>query len=253
MAFSEVVEACEHTAFAVSTTSQLYRFRDNPQLIHKFYGSERELQMSRLAGDCAVTIHGRSVSNLSDGGIQMEGLVMNSEESLSSHCGNLDKSKFNSIMQQMITCVERLHSQYRIVHGDIKPDSIRICADGEIRLCDFAEARPINEDPEIWTGDVTVNYISPRRSHYYPDELPSPPTVNDDLYALGLSIWELYTGMAPFAGVYHDDIIEELKQGRTVDVDLVGEDNIKETICHYLELGDAQDQNTSSRPSTPQC
>lgn len=44
--------------------------------------------------------------------------------------------------------------------------------------------------------------------------------MNDDLYALGLCFWELYTGVAPFADIYHDDIIEELKQRRMVDVDI---------------------------------
>lgn len=127
-----------------------------------------------------------------------------------------------------------------MVHGNIKMDNMLFCDDGELRLCDFAEAGPVNEDPERWTGDVTVNYISPSRSQYYPAELPSPPGTNDDLYAPGLSIWELYTGMAPFADVYHDDIIEELKQGRTVDVDLVEEKYAKDMICHYLRLGGAQ-------------
>lgn len=176
--------------------------------------------MSMLAGYCAVTIHGRSISNRPDDGIRMEGLVMNFEKSLSSHFGDLGSSKFKSIMHQMISCVEKLHNKYQIVHGDIKLDNMLFCDDGELRLCDFTEARPVNEDPESWIGDVTVNYISPTCSYYYPDELPSPPTTNDDLYALGLSVWELYTSMTPFADVYHDDIIEKLKQGRTVDAGL---------------------------------
>lgn len=38
------------------------------------------------------------------------------------------------------------------------------------------------------------------------------------MYALGLSIWELYTGKMPFDDVYEDDIRGMVKAGQTVHV-----------------------------------
>ena len=36
----------------------------------------------------------------------------------------LDVSEREATMQQMIHCVENLHSTYQIIHDDIKPDNI---------------------------------------------------------------------------------------------------------------------------------
>jgi serine/threonine protein kinase len=41
----------------------------------------------------------------------------------------------------MISVVQELHGK-GILHGDIKPANMLLCPDGQIRLCDFAEARP---------------------------------------------------------------------------------------------------------------
>jgi serine/threonine protein kinase len=106
-----------------------------------------------------------------------------------------------------------------IIHGDIKPANMLLCSDGKIRLCDFAEARLLSEDPADWEGMTTTNYVSPyrcRKNSNWPDDRDSAPVVEDDLYALGLSIWELWTGEMPFDGLYADDIREMVRSGQTV-------------------------------------
>ncbi|KAK2765217.1 hypothetical protein FQN54_008916 [Arachnomyces sp. PD_36] len=245
MSLDEVLSACEESPFSISPSSQLYRFNDGRQLVYKHHACTRELSMTKLAGACAIPIHARTFSNPdsdsgSGSGIQMTGFILPLETPLPAHCSTqLTPPDLPPLINKMISLIETLHKEHGLVHGDVKPSNMLLCSDGDLRLCDFAEARPIDEDPESWTGDVSVNYVSPNRSYYYPDELPAAPTVNDDLYALGLSIWEVCMGMVPFAGVYHDDIIEELKQGRTVDVDLIEGKDIRETVRYYLRLGGA--------------
>lgn len=75
-------------------------------------------------------------------------------------------------------------------------------------ICDFAEARRLDRDPTDWEGDVTPHYMSPLRCQAcdWPESRVHPPTVEDDLYVLGLSIWELYTGKVPWGGKYFDDV-----------------------------------------------
>jgi serine/threonine protein kinase len=46
-----------------------------------------------------------------------------------------------SITQGMISVVQELHGKGTL-HGDIKPANMLLCSDGQMRLCDFAEARP---------------------------------------------------------------------------------------------------------------
>lgn len=97
----------------------------------------------------------------------------------------------------------------------------------------------VNEDPSNWRGPSTTNYISPYRTRNWPDGADPPPTFEDDLYSLGLSLWELYTSRTPFEGWYKDDIMCTLQQGETVDVDEVEDEDVKSVIRHYLRYGGA--------------
>jgi serine/threonine protein kinase len=148
----------------------------------------------------------------------------------------------SNLMHGMISSVLALHDK-GIVDGDIKPANMLLCSDGKIRLCDFAEARLRSEDPADWEGMTTTNYVSPRRCQNnlnWPDDSDSAPVVEDDLYALGLSIWELRSGKMPFDGVYADDIREMVKSGQTVDVTRVWVEAVRGVICDYLRCAGAR-------------
>ena len=169
----------------------------------------------------------------------MDGFLMDLADPLD--CKTLNVSEREATMQQMIHCVEKLHSTYQIIHGDIKPDNMLRCNDGRLRLCDFAEAKEVNEDlDEEWTCEVTINYLSPNRCHFYCEYAPPPPTIEDDLYGLGVSIWQLFTGRFPFEDWYDDDIVEVLRGGGTVDVGQVQEAHVREIIKKYLRQGGAR-------------
>lgn len=67
-----------------------------------------------------------------------------------------------------------------------------------------------------------------------------PPTIEDDLYGLGLSIWEIFVGEIPFKDVYMDDILDTDKLGGTVDVCRVEDEEVREVIKKYLRCGGAK-------------
>jgi serine/threonine protein kinase len=115
-----------------------------------------------------------------------------------------------------------------------------ICSDGKICLCDFAETRGVGEDPQSWEGMTTANYLSPIRTQHQRHAGYPPPTIQDDLYGLGLSIWELYTGKMPFKDMYIDDIVDVLQYGGTVEVDEVSDENVRAVIRTYLRYGGAR-------------
>jgi serine/threonine protein kinase len=168
----------------------------------------------------------------------MNGIIMDLETPLDP--ATFDPTQRRPVMERMISVVLALH-QKGIIHGDLKPANMLICSDGRICLCDFAEARGVSEDPQCWEGMTTANYLSPIRTQHYPGYgAYPPPTIEDDLYGLGLSIWELYTGKMPFKDVYIDDIISVLQQGGTVDVNEVGDKDVRAVICTYLRYGGAR-------------
>ncbi|KAK2743925.1 hypothetical protein FQN57_004548 [Myotisia sp. PD_48] len=76
---------------------------------------------------------------------------------------------------------------------------------------DFSEAIRIGEDPNDWGVLTTTNYITPLRTRNWPDKADPPPTIEDDLYDLGVTLWELYTKKVAFDGSYEDDIIQKFQ------------------------------------------
>jgi serine/threonine protein kinase len=166
MSVREVVQAIESRPFALTSNSQIWKVKNSP-IVFKDRGSQREWTIQMLAGDCAIKPHGRVLQN-QDGTPVLDGFLMDLAAPLD--CASLAISEHELVMRHTIYCVETLHSTYKIIHGDIKPDNMLRCSDGRVRLCDFAEARKVDEDPAQWEGTVTVNYLAPYRCHFYPDQ-----------------------------------------------------------------------------------
>jgi serine/threonine protein kinase len=147
------------------------------------------------------------------------------------------------IMHQMIRTVQQLHSK-RIVYGDVKLENMLLDNLGRLRLCDFCEARYVDEDEHVWDGSSTLHFESPNRllraQQFGRD--PPPPIMEDDLYGLGLSIWQLYTGKIPHEDVAGDDLELKEKQsnGKTVNVAAVHDQEARGIITRLLCKGGAR-------------
>ena len=245
--FSQVMKAVEPSPFRTSGKSRIYRFKDIAR-IFKTRASPYEFRMMQLAGDCSVKAYGQvlSLSETSEGAIDFRGIVMDLETPVDRQLVKTLDPKL--LMRQMVSCLDTLHSTYKMVHGDVKPSNMLWCLDGRLRFCDFAESRRIDEDPSKWHGNYTVNFLAPNRSHHWFDNDVAPaPTISDDWYSLGLSIWQIYTGRVPFAGQSEDDIVEILLEGGSVDVNLILDSEVREMVRGYLEQGGA----TSFVPAAP--
>jgi serine/threonine protein kinase len=114
------------------------------------------------------------------------------------------------IAEQACAGLSEAHRK-KIVHRDIKPENIIVSADGDkykVKIIDFGIALP-QEDGMVPTRTPTAGvigtpeYISPEQvmpSRYYLDEPGERPGYSADIYALGVVIYEMLTGMRPFAG-----------------------------------------------------
>jgi serine/threonine protein kinase/tetratricopeptide (TPR) repeat protein len=100
-----------------------------------------------------------------------------------------------SLMKQMLSGLAEAHAQ-GIVHRDLKPQNIMIDREGVLRIMDFGIARAA--DTQTLTGSSemmgTPDYISPEQVK------GDTATAQSDLYAIGVILYELLTGLVPFKG-----------------------------------------------------
>lgn len=100
------------------------------------------------------------------------------------------------MIEQTCQALEYMHAR-GIVHRDIKPENIMIMPDGNIKILDFGLA--------CFTGQSFVNDASAMAGTvaYMAPELLKNQSLSDpqsDLYAVGVTLYELLTGQVPFPG-----------------------------------------------------
>jgi serine/threonine-protein kinase len=115
---------------------------------------------------------------------------------LLSHHGRLEPAQVSDVAVQVLAALEHAHG-HGIVHRDVKPENVLISEDGTVKVADFGLARAyadsyVSQAEGTVTG--TVQYLAPEQIRGEPAD---PRT---DLYALGVVMFELLTGRAPFTG-----------------------------------------------------
>ncbi len=101
------------------------------------------------------------------------------------------------MMDQACEALEYMHAR-GIIHRDIKPENIMITAEGNIKILDFGLARLMGQsDGESGLGGMagTVAYMAPELLKNQNSTDPQ-----SDLYALGVTFYELLTGRVPYPG-----------------------------------------------------
>jgi serine/threonine-protein kinase len=106
--------------------------------------------------------------------------------------GKLPPSKALEIARQLCAGLAAAHDR-GLLHRDLKPSNVMIDGDGCARITDFGLAlkRSSRESSGDFAG--TPAYMSPERLR------GAPATVQSDLYALGLIVYETFTGQPAFS------------------------------------------------------
>jgi serine/threonine protein kinase len=99
------------------------------------------------------------------------------------------------ILRQTAEALAALHAA-GFLHGDIKPDNVRLIDDGTAMLIDLGFAhRPGENAAFLRAGYVlgTANYLAPEQC----DPLPTED-LGSDLFGLGVMLFEMLTGRLPY-------------------------------------------------------
>ena len=127
--------------------------------------------------------------------IVMEYIRGRTLKQLISQRGALHKEEAVNIMKQLTSAVEHAHENH-IIHRDIKPQNILVKDDGTIKITDFGIALA-HDAVQLTQNDAVLG-----SAHYLAPETTrgEAPTVQVDIYALGIVFYELLTGSVPFKG-----------------------------------------------------
>jgi serine/threonine protein kinase len=101
-----------------------------------------------------------------------------------------------------------------VVHRDLKPQNIMIDKEGNARIMDFGIARALEEKGATEAGMIigTPAYMSPEQAEGRQADQRS------DIYSLGIIIYEMVAGKAPFEGKTTFDIIKKQKTEAPPDI-----------------------------------
>ena len=108
--------------------------------------------------------------------------------------GRLPYKEAVSIAIQVANGMDAAH-KHNIVHRDIKPQNIIISKEGKVKVTDFGIAKVASSATINTSASMgSVHYISPEQARGgYSDE-------RSDIYSLGITLFEMLTGIVPFDG-----------------------------------------------------
>ncbi len=206
--------------------------KDNLNLLTRFYDEVRIARQISHKNVCRVYDIGDMQGQPY---LSMEYIDGEDLGSLLRRIGRLPQDKALEFARKLCAGVAAAHAQ-GILHRDIKPANIMIDARGELRITDFGLAAVAEQLQGAEIRNGTPAYMAPeqlRGEHV---------SVQSDLYAVGLVLYEMFTGKMPFEAGTLAEMTRLRQESRvTMPSTLVGEldKNVERAILRCLEADPA--------------
>ena len=160
------------------------------------YSLAAELEPAWAAKPLALTRHeGRTILVLADpGGEPLDRILDRDGQDA------LDVPRFLALAIGMATALGHVH-QHGLIHKDLKPENVIVNDAGNVWLTGFGIASRLPRErqspaaPETVAG--TLAYMSPEQTGRMNRSMDN----RSDLYSLGVTLYQMFTGVLPFAAV----------------------------------------------------
>lgn len=126
-------------------------------------------------------------------------------EQLLKKTGPLPAEKALGLMRQVLAGLQHAHSLH-VLHRDLKPANLMITRDGRVKLMDFGIARKAGAERLTRANHLigTLDYMAPELI------AGKEPSVQSELYSLGIVLYELLTGHLPFTATTEPALISAI-------------------------------------------
>jgi len=168
--------------FLPAERSRIASWRD------QFYAEVRNARQVAHPNVCRVYDVGESDGRLF---LSMEFVDGEDLSSLLRRIGRLPDDKAAEVAQQLCAGLAAAH-RAGLLHRDLKPSNVMIDGKGRARITDFGLAITASEAEHETNPAGTAGYLAPELLE------GNSPSIRSDLYALGLVLYELFTGKRPF-------------------------------------------------------
>jgi tetratricopeptide (TPR) repeat protein len=205
----EIVESVGQGGMAVVYKAMDHEF-DPPLLValkilpQEFARSEKAVRLFKREAAAAIKLNHENIVRIystgEEGGsryISMEYIDGPDLGSVVARDGSIDARRVVRILRGVLAGLGYAHRQ-GVFHKDIKPSNIMMAGgtgDGTVKITDFGIARLLSEEATK-TQTVSIRGTLPYMS---PQQISGEPAgASDDLYSLGITLYELLSGDPPF-------------------------------------------------------
>src|SRR5665647_1088489 len=178
--------------------------------------SDKEKILERFTQEGLLNLNHPNIVKILDAGVHentpyivMEYIEGRDLEDLIKDKKRLSVSKALSILSQLLSALSYVHS-FAIIHRDIKPKNILIDKSGKVKLTDFGIAKSMYSHVKTSTGGYlgAPAYSSPEQM----DGLALD--ARSDIYSLGITFYEMLSGITPFSSTSIPNLIKEKFTGK---------------------------------------
>ncbi len=126
--------------------------------------------------------------------------------SLLQRIGRLPQDKALQVAHQLCAGLAEAHA-FGVLHRDLKPANVMLDGRGNVRITDFGLAATAEELTGEDARAGTPAYMAPEQL------AGQRPTTQSDLYALGLVLYELFSGIEAYPGTTITEILAQRQKG----------------------------------------
>lgn len=149
----------------------------------------------------------------------------------------LDLFEALEISSQIAAALNAAHES-GIIHRDIKPENIMIRADGLVKVLDFGLAKLIenkNKNDAVAQVNTTTGLVMGTPAYMSPEQARGLRTdARTDIWSLGVVLYEMLSGNAPFAGQTPSDKIASILTSEAAPFDETVPPEIEQIVFKAL-------------------